>query len=132
MVAAVYAATSEGSGTMVNSGTIITGIVLLLIGLFLSATIILAIIGIPLLFIGFILIIVGAVSSSPQTQTVYYPPAPVYYSPPLPPGSPSPVTVNVHQPAPVQLPPQIMRRCNYCNTVYPESALRCPSCGSAF
>jgi hypothetical protein len=119
---------------MVNSGTVVTGIVLLFIGIFLSATIILAIIGIPLLFIGFILIIVGAVSSPPHPQNVYYQPAPVYYSPPPPPppGSASPVTVNVHQPAPVQLPAQIMRRCRYCNTVYPESLPKCPSCGSSF
>jgi hypothetical protein len=46
------------------------------------------------------------------------------------------VVVNVHQapppPPPPPPPPQIMRRCRYCEAVYPEAKGKCPSCGAKF
>jgi hypothetical protein len=45
---------------------------------------------------------------------------------------PLPITINVNQAAAIPPPPQIMRRCAHCGTVYPESSLKCPSCGAAF
>ncbi len=58
--------------------------------------------------------------------------------PPPPPPPPSPVVVNVMAPPSQMLPPppppppQVMFRCRHCNTVYPEMAGRCPSCGAPF
>jgi len=37
------------------------------------------------------------------------------------------VTINLPPP-----PPQIVHRCRYCNTAYPEAARACPSCGAVF
>lgn len=60
------------------------------------------------------------------------------------PPAPAPVVVNVMQapppppqaympvPPPPPPPPQIMVRCRYCNTVFPELSARCPSCGGRF
>jgi len=122
---------------MAKVGSIVGGVILMIIGLGFTATIIGAIIGIPLLIVGLYLVIKGATSSPPrpQQQVVYVQPQPVYFPVPPPPGpaySAQPVTVNVQQAAAAPPPPQIMRRCRYCNTVYPESAQKCPSCGAAF
>jgi hypothetical protein len=68
-----------------------------------------------------------------QQQAEDFGPAP---SPPAPVvrgyGPVQPVTVNVNQAAAAPSPPQIMRRCHYCNAVYPESRLKCPNCGAGF
>lgn len=117
---------------MANIGTVVAGIVLLLLGLILTATIIGAILGIPLLIIGFILIIVGAASSSTNPQPVYYPVPPVYLPPPPSASPATPVYVNVHPAPSAPAPPQIMRRCRYCQTVFPEASSKCPRCGAAF
>ena len=117
--------------------TLAVGIVFFFFGLVFTATIIGAIIGVPLLLIGLLLIIVGAVSSEPRPQIVYAAPQPIYY--PVPPPPPpfshvgaTPVTVNVQAGTPLPPPPQIMRRCRYCNSVYPESSAVCPKCGAPF
>jgi rRNA maturation endonuclease Nob1 len=47
-------------------------------------------------------------------------------------ASQTPVVVNVHQAAATPPPPVIIRRCAHCGTVYPESSLKCPSCGARF
>jgi hypothetical protein len=114
-----------------GAGTVVAGILLLLFGLALTATIIGAVLGIPLLIIGIILIAVGA-KSNPSPPMVYYQPQPVYYAPP-----PTPVNVYVQQtaqasPPPPPPPPQVMFRCRYCQTVYPETQGRCPNCGAGF
>jgi len=118
----------------VYAGRIVGGIVLFFFGLILTATILLAFIGLPLLLIGLILIILGAVTSPPAPVIVQQAPPQVVFMPPPPPptmGQP-PVTVNVQSSPPIQAPPQIMRRCQFCGTVYPESQLKCPKCGAAF
>jgi hypothetical protein len=94
-------------------------VILMIIGLGFTATIIGAIIGIPLIVVGLYLLIKGATWTppTPQTQVVYVQPQPVFF--PVPPPQAPP-------------PPQVMRRCEYCNTVYPESAQKCPSCGAGF
>jgi hypothetical protein len=127
---------------LASAGAIAVGIILLLFGILLLASIIFAAIGVLFLIIAIILIIVGAVTGGPQVVVVPQPmPQPVYYPPPQYSGypaygqtnpSPQPVTVNVHQAAATPPPPQIMRRCVYCSSVFPESAMRCPKCGAAF
>jgi len=122
---------------MANIGRIVWGVVLLFFGLILIGTIILAALGILFVLIGVLLIIVGAVTGgSPKPQVVVVQ-QPVYYPAPQPAysqyaGPPPPVTVNVQQAAAVPPPPQIMRRCHYCNNVYPEAQSKCPSCGAGF
>jgi hypothetical protein len=116
-----------------NAGRVVGGIVLIFLGIILTATIIGAIIGIPLLIVGIVLL---ARSGGPTVAppTVVYPtPQPMYYPPPPPGyGMPLPVTVNVQQAAPAPGPLQVMRRCRYCQTVYPETLAKCPSCGASF
>jgi hypothetical protein len=71
----------------------------------------------------------GTIASAPSDRhtTDYTPPASTYAGAP-----PLPITINVNQAAAIPPPPQIMRRCAHCGTVYPESSLKCPSCGAAF
>jgi hypothetical protein len=46
--------------------------------------------------------------------------------------SSAPVSVTINQaPSPLP-PPQVMLRCQYCRTVYPETAAKCPMCGAVF
>ncbi|MGP8077358.1 MAG: hypothetical protein ACLQD8_04950 [Thermoplasmata archaeon] len=103
---------------MAKVGSIVGGVILMIIGLGFTATIIGAIIGIPLLIIGLYLVIKGATYTPPppQQQVVYVQPQPIY----------------VQQAAAAVPPPEIMLRCKYCNTVYPETAQKCPSCGATF
>lgn len=42
------------------------------------------------------------------------------------------VVVNVNQAAAPVAPPKVMFRCRYCQTVFPESEGKCPSCGAKF
>lgn len=128
-----------------NGSALGWGIVLFIIGLLLVGSIIFAAFGVILLLIGFILILIGILSAGPkpnvvyvQPQPVYYPvPAPTYY-PPAPPAPPyhqppsPPVTVNVQQAAAAVPEPRIMRRCQHCGTVFPETSAKCPSCGAPF
>jgi hypothetical protein len=122
-------------GEALGAGTVIAGLFILVLGLLFSSTIIGAIIGIPLIIVGIIVMVHGA-RSKPEPPIYYQPPPvyppPVYYPPP-------PVVVNVHQAPhpgyqglPPPPPPQIMRRCRYCENVYPEVAGRCPRCGASF
>lgn len=116
------------------TGRLVGGIVLFVFGLLLSATILLAFIGIPLVIIGLILIVIGAVTNPPPPVVIQQAPPQVVFMPAPPPSSQghAPVTVNVQPAQPVQAPPQIMRRCQYCGSVYPESQLKCPKCGASF
>jgi hypothetical protein len=117
-------------GGNLGAGTVIGGVVILILGLLFTATIIGAIIGIPLIIIGIVVIAQGARPAPPPV--VYYqappPPPPMYYQP-----SP-PVVVNVQQASHggAPPPPQVMFRCRYCQNVYPEAAGRCPRCGAGF
>ena len=43
-----------------------------------------------------------------------------------------PIAITIHPPPTVIPPPQVMIRCPFCKTVYPELAARCPSCGAHF
>ena len=123
---------------MAKIGTVIGGAILILIGLAFTATIIGAIIGIPLLILGLYFVVKGATWTPPppQQQVVYVQPQPIYFPTPPPPAAPgyqpAPVTVNVQQAAAAPPPPQIMRRCAYCQFVYPEAGGKCPRCGAAF
>jgi len=47
-------------------------------------------------------------------------------------GSPPPITINGHQVPATPPPAQILRRCAHCGAVYPERAVKCPSCGAPF
>jgi len=125
---------------MARAGLLIGGIFLLLFGIVLFGTIFLAPLGVLLAFIGFIMLIVGAVTSPPRPQVVLVQqPAPIYYPPPTPQFAynpnqpvPPPVMVNVQPAVTAPPPPQIMRRCSYCNAVYSESLGKCPQCGAGF
>ncbi len=117
-----------------NTGRLVGGIILFILGLIFTGTIILAIIGVPMVIIGLILIVVGAVTSPPRPVIVQQMPPQVYYvqAPPTPPPGQAPVTVNVQAAQAAPAPPQIMRRCQYCGNVFPESQLKCPKCGASF
>jgi hypothetical protein len=116
------------------------GIVLIFFGVLAAA--LLAGLGFLLILIGGGLLVVGAVTSPPlpaQPFVVVPQPYPVYYpqQPPPPPSynpppAQSPVNVHVHQAAAQPAPPRVMWRCRYCNTVYSETAGKCPNCGAAF
>ncbi|MFI5414273.1 MAG: hypothetical protein ACHQ16_01170 [Candidatus Lutacidiplasmatales archaeon] len=106
------------------------GTVMLIVGLGLTITIIGAIFGVPLILLGIVFIIRGARPDPPPVVYSQQPPPPLSYAPP-------PVVVNVQQPSQPSLPlppppPQVMFRCRYCQSVYPESAGRCPQCGASF
>jgi hypothetical protein len=117
-----------------RAGILVLGILLLLLGLVFIASIIGAAFGAVLFLIGLVLIVIGAVTNEPhQAVVVYQPPPAAFQSPgyyPMAPAPPTPVMVNVQPAAPP--PPQILRRCSYCGTVFPESQSKCPSCGAAF
>jgi hypothetical protein len=116
-----------------NAGRLVGGIVLIFLGIIFTATIIGAIIGIPLLIIGIYLLARSGQSNVARPAVIYPTPQPSYYPPPPPGyGGAPPVTVNVQQAAPAPGPLQVMRRCRYCQTVYPETLAKCPSCGATF
>lgn len=61
--------------------------------------------------------------------------APMDSGPRPPPPGPAPVVIHNYQATPQMPPappPQIMFRCRYCHTVYPEVHGKCPSCGAGF
>ena len=66
-----------------GAGTIVVGVLLLLFGLALSATIVGAIIGIPLIIIAIIVIVVGAKSPPPAQPVVYVQQQPMHYPQPI-------------------------------------------------
>jgi hypothetical protein len=100
-----------------RAGLIISGVLLLIIGYFLTLTIIGAIIGIPIGFIGFIMIIVGLVTSG--TKVVFVQGSPRHQ----PVGKPIPnPSYKVSDSKPDNY-------CANCGTRLPESASFCPSCG---
>jgi hypothetical protein len=125
---------------MARAGYIVAGVLLLFLGLIFIASILLAVVGVLFVIIGLILLIAGAVlpsQNAPQVVVVQQP-VPAYYAPGpgqpqyYPPPPQPPVTVNVHQAAPPPPPPQVMYRCRFCNTVYPETKGKCPACGASF
>jgi hypothetical protein len=127
---------------MVNGKPIAWGIVFVFLGILLAASVVFVALGVLSILAGAGLIVLGAVTKppmAPQPYVVVPQPYPVYY-PQQPPPPPSyyptpaqpPVNVHVHQAAAQVAPPQVMWRCRYCSTVYPETAGKCPQCGAAF
>ena len=109
--------------------SVIVGVILLLVGIALIATIVGAVLGVVLLIAGITVIVLG-LWTAPHAS----PPA-IYMVPPMTHTPPPPVVVNVHQPGPphpAPPPPQVMFRCRYCQSVYPETLGRCPRCGAGF
>ncbi len=118
-----------------GAGTVVVGVLLLLFGLALSATIIGAIIGVPLIIVAIVVIVMGA-KSKPVQPVVYVQPQPFYYPPPAyQQPAQAPVVIQNYQAAAAPAappPPQVMFRCRYCQSVYPETAGKCPKCGAGF
>ncbi len=109
--------------------SVIVGVILLLVGIALIVTIVGAVLGVVLLIAGITVIVLG-LWTTPQAS----PPA-IYMVPSTTHTPPPPVVVNIHQtgPSPPTPPPaQVMFRCRYCQSVYPETLGRCPRCGAGF
>ena len=64
----MFSVIDELRGNSMRSGFVIVGIILLIIGGILSATILLLFWGLPIAFIGLVLIIVGAVTSTQKQK----------------------------------------------------------------
>ena len=109
--------------------SVIVGVILLLVGIALIVTIVGAVLGVVLLIAGITVIVLG-LWTTPQAS----PPA-IYMVPSTTHTPPPPVVVNIHQNGPshpTPPPPQVMLRCRYCQSVYPETLGRCPRCGAGF
>jgi len=100
-----------------RAGLIVAGVFLLIIGFFLTLTIIGAIIGIPIGLLGFIMMIYGTVSSGKTIETrVVYAPPPPQYSTLQPVQSQSAASTDT-------------KFCQFCGSKISRTARFCPSCG---
>jgi len=96
-----------------RTGLIVGGVVVVILGFIFTGTIIGAIIGLPFILIGFIMIIWGLVTSGKRTEQVIVS---------QPPTRTETVRTEIVQ--------KIMVRCPNCSTLNPEDATYCSKCGA--